>query len=94
VTLSIRALSEEQQQRLTGLLIEEIVAAPRGFVIDEWALLRGRTLTREQEFRLMEGLLEKRDKRGFLGAEDRQWMETMIQAGAVPEPLTTRFQEQ
>ena len=91
--LAARPLSVEDQQRLTDLLIAEIVAAPRGFVVDEWAVLRGRTLTREQELRFFEGLLDKQERMGFLSLDDKRWLDAMVRSGTVPEDLARRYSQ-
>ncbi len=91
--LAARPLSVEDQQRLTDLLIDEIVAAPRGFVTDEWAVLRGRALTREQELRFFEGLLDKRERKGFLSDDDKRWLDAMVRSGTVPEDLARRYSQ-
>ena len=92
--LSARSLSDSDQERLTRLLIEEIISAPRGFVYDEWAVLSKRMLTREQELTLFRGLLDKRDTRGYFSPGDEQWLLGMVQAGAVTDDLAERFQRE
>ena len=92
--LSARSLSDSGQERLTRLLIEEIISAPRGFVYDEWAALGKLPLTREQELRLFRGLLDKRDTREYLSPGDEQWMLGRVQAGSVTGDLVERFQRE
>ncbi len=89
--LTARSLSPEDQERLTDLLIQEIIVAPRGFVNREWAVLLPRSLTEAQVRRLFEGLLAKHDRKSYLSADDHRWMESMIQTGAIPAELAERY---
>ena len=76
----------------TSVLIDEIVAAPRGFVDDEWSVLRTRWLTPDEELELAEGLLEKRRRRGYLSSDDRQWLEDAIDGGRLPAEIAQRYE--
>jgi len=75
----------------TRVLIHQIVEAPRGFVVAEWAELNGRTLTGEQEIRLAEGLLQKRLRKGYLSSDGDTWLQGAIAAGRLPRSLVRRY---
>ena len=88
--LASRSLTPRQQERLTELLMNEIAEAPRGFVMVEWAVMGGLTLTGDQELRFFERLLDKRD-RSHLSGGDMQWMQMQLRAGTVPDALRERY---
>lgn len=90
--LGSRSLTTRQQERLTQLLMNEIIEAPRGFVVVEWAVMGGLTLTGDQTLRFFERLLDKRD-RSHLSRGDMQWMQMQINAGTLPDALRERYHE-
>lgn len=75
----------------TDSLITEVTAAPRGFTMDEWAVLSTRTLSPVQKATLAEGLLDLRAKRQYLSSEAEGWMETEALAGTLPQPIRDRY---
>jgi len=75
----------------TGPLITEVIAAPRGFTIDEWKALRSRTLSKDQTLRLATGLIDRRLKQGSLSNEDVLWIDAQIVAGTLPQELVDRY---
>lgn len=75
----------------TGALIKEVTAAPRGFTNNEWAELTTRSLTQGQREALFEGMLELRERKGFVAREAEAWMDQTAMAGDVPEALVERY---
>jgi hypothetical protein len=75
----------------TGSLIREIIDAPRGFTLDEWAELRNRTLSQEQRLRLASGLLDRRERTGYLSNDDEQWLDTVLQQRLLTREIVNRL---
>jgi hypothetical protein len=75
----------------TSSLIREVTGAPRGFTMDEWAALAGRTLGDHQKIRLAEGLLRLRERRQYLAREADAWFESAVLAGDLPQELRDRY---
>jgi hypothetical protein len=75
----------------TGSIITEVVQAPRGFTMTEWAELSGRRLSPAQERRLAEGLLAQRSRKQYLAREADGWLEAAALAGKLGPALTERY---
>ena len=74
----------------TWLLLDEVVST-KGFTMSQWAELGGRSLSRDQELELMRGLLDRRNAQGSLSQGASQWLDAMLEAGAMPADLTARY---
>jgi DNA-directed RNA polymerase subunit RPC12/RpoP len=75
----------------TDSLISEVTAAPRGFTMDEWAVLSTRTLSPIQKATLAEGLLDLRAQRQYLSSDAEGWMEAEALAGTLPQQIRHRY---
>lgn len=76
----------------TSALIAEVTSD--GFNMNEWAALRGRTLTEDQRLALAVGLLEKQLRTNHLWRDDETWLVAQVQFGALPPEIADRYYRQ
>lgn len=76
----------------TGALISE-VTKKKGFTMAEWAELRARTLSPEQEARLATALFEKRRAQtpALFSPDEDNWFVAQIMAGTLPPEQKQRY---